>query len=133
MSVELRVSFVISGFDGAPEAIDAALGLRPGKLWHVGEVIPGTTLRRKQNAWLLESPLEDHMNLNNHVAWLLERLPKSLEPLRAITSTWNAKLFCAVYTTGERPALGVTGDAVRRLADLGAAIDVDLYVMPPDD
>jgi hypothetical protein len=62
------------------------------------------------------------------LAWLIARLPAELNQLSSIANEWQAKLFCAVYTSGERPAFSIGPADVTRLAQLGAGIDVDMYV-----
>jgi hypothetical protein len=128
MSIEIRVSFVVTGFDCNPALITDKLGIVPTKTWQVGDAVERTALRRKHNAWILESPLQDHMDIRPHLAWLIARLPAELNQLSSIANEWQAKLFCAVYTSGERPAFSIGPADVTRLAQLGAGIDVDMYV-----
>lgn len=84
-------------------------------------------MRRKENAWVLDSPLEDPMDIQPHIQWLLDALPPSLNSLAALTPGWHSTVFCAVYVDDERPAINLEPAHVARIANLGAGIDIDLY------
>lgn len=125
---DLRVALTISGFDCAPERISEVLGVAATDVWLQGDsVLPGTH-RRKMSGWRLESPRSAGSTLHSRLKWLFNALPASLEPLRAMTDSWEVELSVWLHLYEETPELTVAGEAVAALARWGAALDVDIVV-----
>jgi hypothetical protein len=130
--LELKVLFLIGDFACAPIDITRALGIEPTKAWVQGDRAASSDRPHRTSAWLLRSDASGNLELQQHVDALLRRLPDTLDSLLLVTPVWSAKLFCAIYTAGDRPILNLSAASVGRIARLGAEIDFDLYVMPTD-
>lgn len=133
MTAKLSVSFIIRGFNCEPERVSELLSMKPTRSWRAGEAVPRTAMRRKESAWVLDSPLEDHVDIQPHIQWLLDVLPLSLDSLAALTPGWRCTVFCAVYANSERPAISLEPMHVARIANLGAGLDIDLYSIAEDE
>lgn len=133
MTPELRVSFVISNFRCSASEVTAVLGIEPSTTWLAGDIVPGTVMRRKRNAWVLEAHEDRGTSLESQASWLLSKLPATLQELRRRSVDFGTKLSCALYVVDERPALILEARSIQRLAELGACLDIDLYVLPSDE
>lgn len=133
MSDGMRVLFLIKDFTCHPSQLTDSLGIEPTRTWVAGEVNPRTRTVYHSNGWMLESPLGEQHDLDPHVGWLLSRLPSDLDRLRELIGVFSAKLYCAIYTSGDRPTLFLDSRTLGRLSQLTASLDLDLYVMPSED
>jgi hypothetical protein len=126
---ELRVSFRITGFACSPEEISKVLGIAATETWRSGDAVQRTQMRRHVNGWVLRSDIEDITRMEPHVVSLLGKLPTDLASLSSVCGTWEAELACAVYTREQMPELNLSSKTVARLAQLGAAVDVDVSIV----
>lgn len=126
----MRVLFLIKEFMCDPSQLTNLLGIEPTRSWVAGEVNPHTKAVYRTNGWMLESPLLEPQKLDPHVDWLLARLPSDLEGLRQTVGRFSAKLYAAVYTSGDRPTLFLDSNILGQLNRLSASLDLDLYVLP---
>src|SRR5262245_59029701 len=115
--------FSVTG-DGSPDNITKVLG-EPSQSWGVGD--PGPSGPRKFMRWKLESGLDDTEPLEKHIDSLLAVLgPKSIG-LQRLMPRYNLTLQCVGYYPASGHGAHFGRDTVRRVADLGLAIDLDFY------
>jgi hypothetical protein len=126
---ECHVELRILGFDGPPEAISTALGVEPTRSWMANDPAVKGPLRRR-NGWILKSSLPVETEPAEQVTSILRRLPKGLLGLSSIKGGWNASVLCAVYLASGTPPLFFEPSTLATIAGLGAALDIDLYVLP---
>jgi hypothetical protein len=83
----------------------------------------------RTSIWILNSSLDEHLPLQDHLKWLLDALEPKLEVVRGIAKQYDAKLICGY--SSEHGQGGCTFDAalLDRLANLGIQLVLDLY--PP--
>jgi hypothetical protein len=131
MATELHIVFILSGFDCSPSEISSVLGIEPDKSWNAGDLIVPIRRPRKTNGWMVDVRSHETEELEPLIVQVLDRLPPSLEGLSRVAGTWTAKIYAAIYFT-ERPTLTLGADTVRRIAGLGAILDIDLFPMHED-
>lgn len=110
-----------------PEEIESTLMLRADRSWHIGTTRPKTIIREKDNGWLLESALPQHVDLEDHIASLAAKLRPMQEHLQAIARNATIEMSCVIYAEHE-PALYFSVDTIQALGELGAGLDIDLYI-----
>jgi hypothetical protein len=83
----------------------------------------------RTSIWILDSPLDEHLPLEDHLKWLLDALEPKLGIVHGIAKQYDAKLSCGY--SSEHGQGGCTFDAalLDRLAKLGVPLDLNLY--PP--
>lgn len=122
----------ILGFECRPDEISAHLGVEPSRSWVKGEIVPPRRRPSDESGWELRSPLDEPYDLEDHALWLLDRLPSRID-LSGLTAWWTVTLSFAVYLRGRTPAGFFENGTLARIAALGAALDIDLYVLPHDE
>jgi hypothetical protein len=132
LDAEIAVSLTLRSPDLDPEQITGVTGLAPTKTWRVGEPIrEGLLLRHKQSGWSIASGLPHSQELEDHVEALLRRLGSGWRALVDLGRRYDAEVDCAVYCYGGvRPAIHLSEEQLHRLAELNAALDIDLYILP---
>ncbi|MBI3184967.1 MAG: DUF4279 domain-containing protein [Myxococcales bacterium] len=132
MKSEVRVSIVLAEFVCDPGAIEGVLGVRPSKTWRAGDRIGKSSRTYRVNGWALQSELPKDRALQEHVDWLLARMPRSLQALKVVSPSWTAEVSCVVYVVEQVPELHLNAKTIGRIAELGAEIDIDLYCLGED-
>lgn len=125
----LRSTFLLSADEFDPEEVTRRLGLLPTRTWRLGDPVPGTLLRRKSTAWLIDSGKEATVDLAEQATRVLgpafsqESAVSRLRQELGLTVT----LSCAVYLENERPDIHFSPDLLIGLTRLRAEIDVAVY------
>ena len=136
MRSEIEVDFILTGRGVNVEAISDRLQIVPSETWRMGDVIKSTVLRRKRDAWVLSSGLDRTMPYPVHVKALLDRLHPRHAEIRGICKELGleAEVSAGVESyDGDRPNLTLEAGEIRRLADLNAGLEIDLYILDDDD
>jgi hypothetical protein len=110
-----------------PEQVTQRLGMEPDHSWHAGDVRPHTTLIEREHGWELRAHLPQTARLEDQIDDLLSRLPTGLCERIKLLGLDGVQLSCAVYSTSV-PSLNFSFSTLRILCDLGASLDLDLYV-----
>jgi hypothetical protein len=126
-----KAAFCIYGDNLQPDAMNRDLGLEATNFGLKGERQSKYPRARKlrTSIWILDSPLDEHLPLQDHLNWLLDALEPKLDVVRGIAKQYDAKLFCGY--SSEHGQGGCTFDVILldRLAKLGVPLVLDLY--PP--
>ena len=129
MGNEISVRFVISDFECDPEDISKLLSITPTVTWRVGESIAGTIRRHKENGWRLDSPMNRSQEIDEQIKGLLSQLEPKAELLRHLAEDFYSEFSCIIYAYDYVPSINLSNETLSRMADLGAAIDIDLYCL----
>ncbi len=132
MESDVYAAFILRGLELDPQHITTSLGMLPSKTWRVGELlIEQAILRHKDNGWMIASDLPLSCDLQEHVKSVMERLQPGWQVLMELCTSYDAEINCVVKSYGgDRPAILFEKDIVKLAADLNAAINIDLYVLP---
>lgn len=135
MKTEIFVAFVLIGFKCEPEEITETLGIVPTQTWKVGTPIGKRGIGRyEDNGWQVKSKLEKYADLESHIQSVLQQLEPAWESLAKISALYYTELSCHIYLYDDEqvPAIHFEQEVVRKIAELNAEIDVDIYVLPGD-
>jgi hypothetical protein len=134
MKSQITADYVLIGASLDPDRVTALLGLRPRHTWRAGDQrgkFP--LLRHVNNGWMLGSELPVTSGLSEHMEALLGRLSPVWAVAVALGEQFHAEFSFAVYCYGgDRPAIHFDPETIRHAAELGAALDLDLYIYPED-
>lgn len=128
MTPHARAVLHVTDFEAPPQRISDALELAPTRTWLKGETIGGSVRRSASNGWALERAAQT-VDVEALVVDLLGRLPTdSSARLSRVIGSWELQCSVVVTVRDETPALHWSAPTIRRLAELGASLDVDLYL-----
>jgi len=124
------------GIYGEPldlEGITERLGLTPTRSGLKGEMRASARVKnprpRRNSFWLLTSPLADFEPLQNHLAWLIDRLEPRREALEELAKEYTVKFICGFSSENGQGGCTLDASLLARLGNLGAPLVLDLY--PP--
>lgn len=134
MYTEVWAAFVLTGFDLDPDQVTALTGITPSKTWRLGEIInPRAIMRYQHYGWRVKSDLSLSADLEEHVRTVLEQLKPAWPVLVELGRRYDVEIACVVRSFGgDRPSMHFDKDSVKRIAELNAALDIDLYVFDDD-
>jgi hypothetical protein len=127
MTEETIVRLKILSHTRPPEGITAMVGLQCDKCWHSGDTRKHTTIVEKDNGWILHSGLPKTADLDTQIRALLDALEPAKGTIRDLSMTETVELSVVMYTPS-LPALSFDATTIARMAELGAGMDIDLYV-----
>jgi len=127
---KIVVSFRIMEFKCSHHEITKACGIQPTTTWSPGDKVRNTRLVHKENGWSIDINLEDVTNWHEQIERLLSEVHPFHQDLARLCGDYYAELACIFYLAGdERPEIHFTPQQLRKLADLNAHIDIDLYLL----
>ncbi len=134
--VSCSVAFIVEGESLVPEDVTLHVGLAPDVLRHVGDNLkPGSPapLYSKHARWALKSSLDQKVELQDHLAELLERIRPVAARFRHFADSADVVLSIALkYEDGiGDPPLGLSlnPSLLEVLGKAGASIDIDQAVI----
>ena len=114
-----------------PEEITDFVGLSCDKSWRIGDKRGKTIIEQKNNGWILESGLAESAPLDMHIEALLQRITPYADRIRSLSSQDTVELSCVVYAAAP-PALNFSSCVIGQIGELGASLDIDLYILPDE-
>lgn len=141
MATQILTKFTLKGIGFDPDEITTFLGIQPTELWRRGAQIPKTRMLRKHDAWILSTGYEEldeehAISVMQQASRIMERLKPHTAKLQEISTRLklNPLLSCVLYVEdSDRPSVQFDSDIVQWLAELHAAIDVDLYYLSSEN
>lgn len=121
MRNEISVEFILTGLELNPEEITDLLKISPTSTWKLGDLIGKSILGHKHNGWSLKSNLENSVDLEEHITYVLQKLLPSWQKLVDICYQYDAEISCVIYSyEAQAPAIHFNKDIIRRVAELNA-------------
>ncbi len=128
-TTEIKVRLNVTDFSCRPNEIGRILGLRSSKTWRAGEKIESTIRLHKQNGWRLDSGLTKG-SIEQKVKFLISKIQPKLKAFKRLPPHAAIELSCIIYTRSDhRPAISFPREALKTLSEIGASIDIDLYIL----
>lgn len=129
MDNEIKVRFVLLGFEQDPGAVTDLLQIEPTETWQLGEpMLPSPVRVHKENGWALSAQRDSTTGVGDQVNDLLDRLEKARDSLNSLVGTYR-EFSCVIFAYDGVPEIHFSSDTLKRISNLGASIDVDLYCM----
>jgi uncharacterized protein DUF4279 len=120
---------VVSEKHSADE-ISAVTGLRPDRVWRIGDQRPQTSITEKTHGWVLTSRLQNiGFDVEAHIDDLLQKVKPAAEALSLLREDDVVTVHVAIYSES-RVLISVEPHVPRRIAALGAGFDLEIYFTP---
>jgi hypothetical protein len=133
-SDEVKVYFKITGFDCPPSNITNLIGIEATKTWLKGDLThPKAIIKHRQNGWMLQSSLSKDTPLREQIESLLDIVLPRKGVLRKLPNGSEKSILCAVYSVDGRPDISLPADVIIAIAEIGANLDLDLYLLPSEE
>lgn len=118
-----------------PNEITAATGIAPDRTWKAGNrVFPARELVHPNSGWIVASKSTSVDDLGDHIQSILEQLAPSWNAVCDLATRYDAGISCAIYlhSTEATPGIHLEVGMLRRVVELNASFDLDLYCWPSD-
>jgi len=127
---EISASLVILAPWPEVEKVLSVVGVVPDYTWRQGDAAGQSLIKQSQDGCRILSTLPTSCSLSEHIEDILRRISPDLKNL-LISAERSVKLAASVNIFGyDRPPFQVGVASVKKLAELGASIDVDIYTFP---
>ncbi len=129
MSKDVTTYFRLIGDALDVDQVSRVLGRAPTATWTKGELVQGSLLARRSNAWILTvKRAGDQCDVGAHINELLDivnPLTKRIGDLMR-ENDFVSEIGCTLYVSDQMPAINFEPGLVAQLAALGATVDVDI-------
>ncbi len=127
---EIYSEFAFLGERLDPPLVTRRLALTPSRAFRAGDPIVHEKGKRRTNGWVLSIGPERSFAADEQVERLVTQLkPKTAEivSLREELGV-ELRIYCIAYVADQAPNIWFKPDVVAWASQIGASIDVDLYV-----
>ena len=126
--MEIFVSLSITSREMTADEIVANIGMAGDRLWGVGDIRMGTSIKESRNGWKIESHREMCDDIEPAIQSLLDRTIGYEKKFDFLGDRCEALVRCVIYSK-ETPALYVHADLIKRISLLNASLDFDLFLI----
>jgi hypothetical protein len=132
MNCPIRVDFTLFGHGVDLERLSQDIGIPPTSTWHEGDSIQRTMLKAEFDVWRISTGYVNSIDTLDSVEVMLGLLEPAKEKLLRVSEALGLiKEFSIVLKLrNHAPSFNLPAEVVRRIADLGCSIDVDIILLP---
>ncbi len=128
----VRVSLRVLGDSLEPEEVSALLGCPPTREARKGDKILGKSGGASDSveptgAWILDSPLSEKAEVEDHLEALLAPLSNDMDEWSNLTDGASASILCSVFLDQYNEGFELSPRAAKSLAERGLVIAFDIY------
>lgn len=127
----VRVSLRVFGDGLEPEEVSALLGRDPTRCHRKGEPIasgnPSGSGVEPTGAWILDSPLPDKTEIEEHIETLLSTLSSDPDEWEQLSSRFSASILCSAFMDQYNEGFELSPRVAHSVAERGLVIAFDLY------
>lgn len=126
----LESRFIIRG-DLDPDDVTRRIGLESSSIWHRGEPRARSRLRWNDSGWIVSEGPARTMQLSQQIEALLSRIEPHRAQLQSTVSdlSLDTVLYCVVAVDDQTPVVELSPDLLRRVADLGTPLMIDITLI----
>jgi hypothetical protein len=112
-----------------PDRISEIVGIKPDKIYIKGDRRGKSSIKQKENGWIIYSRIRRDSPLQDHISDLFERIYNKTDEIAEITKQPNTEveLGCTVWSS-DRPPLYFTKEQISIISKIQASLDIDLYL-----
>jgi hypothetical protein len=129
MSTKIIVHFTLIGRFN-PDEVSEKLGISPTKTWRFGESIQKTLASYKHDGWRLSTNEVETLDLDKQLKKIWDIIHPFNSKIINICEDLklDAEIACSVDVEGDQyPALYFERESIKRIAELNAELDIDIF------
>jgi hypothetical protein len=121
----------IFDFTVDPINISSVFEIEPTKMWRIGEFIPKTTIKHKSNGWVYYTEYSEEKTISDHIESILGVFYPKLDDFKNLENKSKIQISIILYMYGgDRPIFHISSEITRKISELNAELDVDLFSLP---
>ena len=132
MIPEMKASFQVSSKNVTIAEITKALDIQPTKVFSIGDLMdPKTTVRARVNLWIysIDTSVQS-FDILDYITPLLDALEIKKSRINNLCQDTDVYCLiqCSIWMKEETPILMLPSHIMRKISELNADIDFDLYL-----
>jgi len=127
MKSRIIVRLKILSLKRTPEMITEAVGTSCDKSWRIGDRRQRTIIIEKEHGWVLGSGVAEKEPLDQHLKSLMNKVTRYKHNIRNIAKDDRVEVSCVLYAEYP-PALNFASAMINDISEMGAGLDIDLYI-----
>lgn len=127
MATSILVKLTVAAEELDHDALTAQLGKQPTQLWHKGDAIGKSVLRRQDDGWVFAQGPVESFELEDDLLSLFKAFDHAV--LRAVGAEYELEVGCVVTIEArETPVINLSVETLQLLHEMHAELDIDLQV-----
>jgi hypothetical protein len=110
------------------DGITRAIGIQPTHTHRCGDQIEWLDTTYEDDAWHLESGLDDSAHLSDHLRILWSQIQPSTEYLRELKNRYSVSVFCGYRSNCDNAGLDLPHDAVKIFTELEVPFSLSVII-----
>ena len=123
----VRVSLRVFGDGLEPEEVSALLGRDPTRCHRKGDPLGNGRGVEPTGAWILDSPLPEKTEIEEHIERLLGSLTGDPDEWEQLSSRFSASILCSAFMDQYNEGFELSPRIAQSVAERGLVIAFDLY------
>lgn len=123
----VRVSLRVFGDSLEPEEVSALLGRDPTRCHRKGDPLGSSGDVEPTGAWILDSPLPEKAEIEEHIETLLAPLSSDPDEWEQLSARFSASILCSAFMDQYNEGFELSPRAAQSVAERGLVIAFDLY------
>jgi len=129
METFVRLKILLKKDDG--ECLKKLQHLGFDRVWKKGDIRPNTKIIEKADGCIISSGEGRDASLEHHLNSLLLVLQNDISSIKELSKNNTVEVSCAIYSS-EIPSLYFDQLTISRIAEFGASLDIDFYLLPTE-
>ena len=125
----VRASLRVFGEALDPDEVSALLGRPPSRQHRKGDKIEGKSgdAVEPTGAWILDSPLSEKVELEEHVEVMLASLSNDMDEWSSLTDRFSASIQCSLFLDQYNEGFELSPRVTQALSERGLVAAFDIY------
>lgn len=125
----VRASLRVFGESLDPDEVSALLGRPPTRQHRKGDEIEGKggDAVEPTGAWILDSPLSEKIELEEHIEVMLSSLSNDMDEWSSLTDRFSASILCSLFLDQYNEGFELSPRITQALSERGLVAAFDIY------
>jgi hypothetical protein len=125
----VRASLRVFGESLDPDEVSALLGRPPTRQHRKGDKIEGKGgyAVEPTGAWILDSPLSEKIELEEHIEVMLASLSNDMDEWSSLTDRFSASILCSLFLDQYNEGFELSPRIAQALSERGLVAAFDIY------